>query len=363
MASNNTACSLLWSAAAVDMNGEVLPCCRFQRHDYAAPIVNDGMDAVLHGDMFTDVRRRLLAGEKINNCNKCWEQEASTGRSMRTDFNEKYGSHIEKEPKLRYLEIGFSTHCNLACRMCDEEYSSKWSTIKNNGKRVEIGFDMDIDGFDVPLGDLEEIKVIGGEPMMARQHDQFVDKLLSSHTNLSNVIITYHTNGTILPSERVLAFWKQLKKVQLFFSIDGVGAINEFQRPGHSWQTILDNIEYYKKLDGINIRMGTHTTITSLNVNHLAEFYSWWETVFQPGDRQTIDTAEGPAHLCIQNMSDDAKESTIKYIGNEINNITHKKQIINKLNSTSKDVYTRENIIEKEQLIDNYFKQNTKDMI
>ena len=354
-------CSLLWSAAAVDMNGDVLPCCRFRRGSYSVPNIKDGLASAVNSEMFEDMRQRMMSGERPDNCFKCWEQEDSTGESMRTQFNKRYERYVGSEPVMRYLETGFSTHCNLACRMCDEEYSSKWATIK--GQRADIGFETHIDNFDVDFSNLTEIKVIGGEPMMARQHDEFVQKLLDNYKDLSKLVITYHTNGTVLPSATTLELWKQVKKVQLIFSIDGVGRTNEIQRPGHKWETIEDNLRVYRSLHDVNLVMGTHTTVTALNLFGLHEFYTWWDTQFESWNRCTIDTAEYPEHLNIQNMPEHRKKRATEYLTTHINNTEHRNRLIKKLQQPNQFENTEENIVQQEQLADKYFKQDIQDIL
>jgi radical SAM protein with 4Fe4S-binding SPASM domain len=361
---NDNVCALLWTHAAVDMDGVIAPCCRFKPKEYNLPKIQEGFTAGWNGAVYDDIRRRMLSGEQLTNCFKCWEQEENTGSSMRTEYNNKYSEYINNPPQLKYLEIGFSTHCNLACRMCSEDYSSTWYKINNPGKRVDLGFNLSQEYFDQDLSQLDEIKIVGGEPMMAREHDEFVDKLIETHYNLSNLRITYHTNGTILPSKKVIDFWQKLGDIRLYFSIDGVGKINEYQRPGHNWQTIVNNIEYYKSLrNKLNLTLGTHTTVTALNIFHIADIYEWWQTTFKDNDRMTIDTAEGPEHLVISNMSDELKEKAKEYIEYRIFNVEHKNRLLKKIKQTSNKKFTIKDISHKEQKLDLYFKQNIRDIL
>ena len=353
---HKNACALLWTHAAIDMNGEVLPCCRFRRMDYTAPNIQDGLANAVNGEMFSDIRKRMLAGERLENCFKCWEQEKNTGISMRTDYSKKYADYIENKPKSKYLEIGFSTHCNLACRMCGPEYSSKWSNIKDPKQSVKMGFDLNTDWFDMDLSELDEIKVIGGEPMMATQHDDFVEKLIQQHYNLDKLRISYHTNATVLPKKRIVEFWQQLGEVRVYFSLDGVGKVNEYQRPGHDWETILKNIEEYKTYSG-NIILGTHTTVTALNIMHINDFLLWREKILGT-DRLTLDTAEQPYHLCISNMSEEMKQRAITAC-EQIKNEEIKNRLIKKINQPAEQVYTKLDIQQQEKELDTYFKQES----
>lgn len=362
----NTNCAMPWMHAAVDMNGDIMPCCRFKPDGYKMPNIKDGLTSAINGDVFKDIRERLASGERISNCFKCWEAEDNIGKSMRTDYSNKYKDYIGVEkPVLKYLEIGFSTHCNLACRMCSEDYSSTWYKINNPSESIPIGFDLSHESFDADLSNLFEIKVVGGEPMMTREHDDFVDRVVEQHANIGDIRMTYHTNGSILPSKKVVSFWRKLGELRIYFSIDGVGKVNEYQRPGHKWQTIVDNIEWYKKLDDeINLLLGVHTTVTALNVMHLADVYKFYEDTFSEYNyRFTLDTAEGPDHLCIQNMPEDLKHKAIDYIERNIPNESHKTRIIKKLKMPAKTIYSVDDIKYKEIKLDNHFKQSIDDVL
>jgi MoaA/NifB/PqqE/SkfB family radical SAM enzyme len=338
------------------MDGRISPCCRFNELDYSLPLAKNGIAAAVNGEVFTDIRERMLSGEKLPNCNKCWKQEQSVGTSLRTIFNDRYPTAIS-DNKLRFLEIGFSTHCNLACRMCGPDFSSKWSTIKNPASSVKMGYELDIDWFDIDMRQLDLIKIVGGEPMLARQHAEFV-KLLSVH-DISDMKVVYFTNGTIMPSKEILEFWSKLKKVVINVSIDGVNEINEYQRPGATWNTIEKVIAFYKTLDNININI--HTVVTPLNIKHLHRLHEWVYNTFGTLDIMSIDTVEDPHHLALRNMSDEIKNEFIKYLEDNIEFKAHSSQLLNVINSEARDeiVFDKSDIRLLENDLDVYFKQES----
>jgi len=361
---HSNACVLPWMSAAIDVRDDILPCCRFRTQDYTPPKASDGLNQALNSEMFNNIRNRMMAGEKLSNCFKCHDEELASGHSMRTEFNEDFNIDATGNIKLRYLEVGFSTHCNLACRMCSDEYSSKWASILNKGTKIELGFDMDMKSFNVPLENLSVIKIIGGEPLLAKQHDQFIEKLLDTHNNLQNLKIIYHTNGTILPSRKVLDFWKKCKQIAVYFSIDGVGKMNEYQRPGHKWETIVNNVEYYKSIKDCNLKFGIQTTITSLNIMKLHHIYDWLSSTFNSGTRMSIDTAVFPKTLAIRNLPDDEKSKAIEYIQNNIEHKSHKKKILKFLNLEAEQQNQKLAKVQRDEqkILDQHFNQDFKDI-
>ena len=354
-------CSLIDVHAMVDTDGKVRPCCRFNSLDYDMPDINDGLAAAVAGPVFSDIRQRMNNNERLDNCNKCWQQEESTGNSMRTFYNDMYYPY--NTVTLKYLEVGFSTHCNLACRMCSADYSSKWATIMNPGKTVSVGYNLDVDAFDVDLSMINLIKIVGGEPMMAPQHDKFVEKLLDGHCDLSKLTLVYFTNATKMPTPSIISFWKKVKHVIVNFSIDGYNEVNEYQRPGHKWSTIQDTIDRYKLMsEEINITMYTHCVVTVLNVLHMKSFYKWHQETFGDNDSLSVDVTESPDHLSLRNQTAEFKERAITYISANVPYDLHRSRLIAFLQQPARDniEYTTDDIGKHERPLDEYFNQELK---
>lgn len=351
----NTTCNLLWSHATVDVTGEVRPCCRFRELNYNLPHINDGLDAAWNGIVFRDIRNRMREGEKLPHCQKCWDQEAAGSESLRTIYNRKF-PQAQHDYKIKFLEIGFSTHCNLACRMCSSAFSSKWWTIENPGKSVELGYDININNLDLDLSELEEIKIVGGEPMMSKQHDSFLELVVSQSKN--PVTLVYYTNGTVYPSERIIDYWRNMKHVYINISVDGVGKTNDYQRPGSEWHVLQDNVEKYHDLMMDNITIRSHSVLSVLNIWDWHHFYDWHSRFFWDTE-MGLDFAEYPDHLNLRNMPNDLKNKAVKYTEDNIHNEVHKKRIIQKITEPPREgkQTTIEEIRAKEKRLDEYFNQ------
>lgn len=366
---SNYACSLLWVHAAIDMDGKMRPCCRFRRtpeSNYSFPLLDNGFLNGFTGTTFEGIRKRMLSGEALPECGKCLDREAAGLKSMRTGANDKYRRYIGTDiSKLKFLEIGFSTHCNLSCRMCDERASSTIYKIKYPKKSVEVGFGLDIDKIDIDISELDEIKIVGGEPMMAPSHDKFLEKLLSVHNDLSNLKITYHTNCTIAPSKPVTDFWRRVGVVDLVLSIDGFGRTNEIQRAGSSWTKLIDVFNLYKSLsdEGV-VRLGTHTVVTPINIMKLNELFEFFNENSEYIGDITVDACINRSLFDIRNMNDAWKKTAFEYVSNStlIPNI-HKKMLMEMLKQNSKYSYTIEDIDSDEfqQQVNTYFSQSLVD--
>ena len=101
----------------------------------------------------------------------------------------------------------------------------------------------------IPTNNLKQIHFQGGEPFLSNTHVQLLEKL-SETVDFSDVILWYHSNGTIKVSDKVLKLWENFKMVDIYFSIDDLGTRMEYQRWPVKWKNLA------KSVDTIVIMMG-----------------------------------------------------------------------------------------------------------
>ena len=129
---NKTFCMYPWIHLHAFPTGEAYPCCNTEMSETVGNTRYDTLDEIWNGAPMRDVRSKMLAGEKIKGCNRCYEQEESGFFSMRMSANKHFGHHIgltdnpEPPMKMIYWDIRFSNLCNLRCRSCGHIFSSNW---------------------------------------------------------------------------------------------------------------------------------------------------------------------------------------------------------------------------------------------
>ena len=298
-----------WSHVKMNVQGHISPCCVFDSNASPddmppEPLIKDGVQAAINSDYMNRIRERMNSGERLPECERCYSAEENGVNSHRKTW-ERYDRYINTEPKGRFLETAFSTNCNMACRMCGEAFSSKWKLINNPGMSPDTSIDnYDISYYDFDFSDLDVVKVLGGEPLLSKDHDLFLEKLFTKSDNPEEVVLFYHTNGSIFPKPRILELWKKFKTVVVALSIDGHGKLNEYLRPGASWETIENNISKFKQIE--NVRLKCCAVVNSLNVMHMVDFCQWQVDTF--GQTQSINVVTIPEYMAISNMTDELKE-------------------------------------------------------
>lgn len=371
------ACSFLWSHVSLRINGAAIPCCRIHEFDDVknAPRIEDGIENALNSEFFENYRKHMLTEDELpESCKRCTLEEEAGYDSMRLIWNKRWGKYIGTEPKIRYIETSFSSHCNLACRMCSETYSSKWKLINNPGIKPELLMEPSkMDYYrNADLSNLDYIKVLGGEPFLTREHDEFLD-IITNQSDASNIDLQYHTNGTVFPSQNIIEHWKKYKSIFICFSIDHVGEKNDWLRPGSSWNKLQKTVNEYRELQKElpNLTLGNNSVVSNINIWEIDKLI-YWLSQHVSMDRSYFDILRGPEHLSISFLTDTLKNK-VENVWSEHENkliqiIPEKSEIVKqfgnairiRLAETPEQRYTFDDIAEKEQELDKYFKQDIK---
>ncbi len=302
---NPSFCSMAWVHQFMDPTGRVKPCCRFE--ETHRPPENNLHDQelkdVFYGPWMDVVRSKMLKGDQVDGCKRCYQEEDAGKKSLRQRYNDNLRLPVSElinfeEPKLRWLELAISNQCNLACRMCDSRYSWKWfdeekeSFGKTLSKDKRTSFN--IENVYPFIPHLVHLKFTGGEPLITPEHWTLI-KRLTTERDCSQIFINYSTNCTIRPKEQWINLWRQFKYIEFALSYDSA---NPQEAEYIRWPAKYDDIELATK-DFINLSKEPHffiilrTTVSLLNVWHLPETIQWWIDNNPTGKKLSIN----PTHL------------------------------------------------------------------
>ena len=220
------------------------------------------------------VRRRMMAGETLPECEVCNDKLLNTD-VYRTYFwhlfQHKYDDVIGKTDlngRTSMLPVSwdyrFSNLCNFKCRTCGDMLSSAWETEQrqhqmidwSNTKNAWMQPDIrrEITQFqDTQIEEefsraveehrVEEIYWVGGEPLMYEQHWRYMRRIIELGDG-KNVYARYNTNL----SRVKYGDWNLYKDIllglrdwQICASLDGTGPVGEYIRTGLSYPIFLNN--------------------------------------------------------------------------------------------------------------------------
>jgi sulfatase maturation enzyme AslB (radical SAM superfamily) len=233
---------------------------------------------------FTQIRNKMLQGEKIPECEQCYYEESrgitSTRQFETMDWvgklNLKSLEDLEKLKAPSYYEIRFGNTCNLACRMCIPQHSS---IIEKEFKELGItyikndynGMYSDVDRVVIEeLSSSSRVYFTGGEPTVFPEFYTFMQRCIDAGRTDFDFCLGY--NGQKL-SNKMIDMFSHFSNMNFSFSIDGYGKINDYIRSYSDWDTIIKNANILKR-EGHTISLETIPSIyNAANLHLLFEFF------------------------------------------------------------------------------------------
>lgn len=338
---SKTFCPIPWIHQATRNNGDIRLCCQANitgkqgmvRKEDGTPY-NAGRDDVavaFNADLLKEVRKDMLSGRWNPECARCKIEEESGLPTRRLNELDQWSDRFTFEDavaataedgtvslKPRYYDLRFGNFCNLKCRMCGPTDSHSWYEEHTEFHKEE-GF-FDTQGFvklvrndkgrwtsndynwhetehfweqlEANIENVEHVYMVGGEPLLIERHEIFLQKCIDLGC-AKNILLEYNTNLTVLP-ERILNLWSHFKKVRVGASIDGYGAVQEYQRFPIKWSTTIKNLELLDKYAAAhdNVMPSIALTVTAYNAFHIPEFM-WWK-LFESGLTETNGVERRP---------------------------------------------------------------------
>ena len=299
---SKTFCVMPFCHVNIKQEGKVSACWRYPDKigDYTAQTVQE----IWNGKEIKELRRQLLNNERPVGCRSCWDMEDSGVRSTRLQTAVDYQNimNIEKARQtttgdfsmpltsLKSIELRFDNICNLMCRHCSPDYSSKWEvTVKKNtrlrNKMIQFGTfrksdthvnlnQTIIDEIGHTISpNLVELMLAGGEPLYHERHYDFIKSMIPY---ASKIKLSYNSNLTTLDykGNSILDLWKQFKKVDLRVSIDGDPNCYHYVRAHSGLSTIEENIKLAQREP--NIRISATCTTSLLNITRIVSIIEYF---------------------------------------------------------------------------------------
>lgn len=307
-------CVLPWMHISATTDGKFRPCC-LSADEYKSD--DRTISSAWHSDDANNLRSAFVNSQQPPGCKQCWDIEESGGVSKRINDNRRFG-YQGGVPELsefpQYIDLKLGSVCNLKCRICTPENSTRWVTDAE-----KLNFDNNLLNHYTATSQWPEetpkfwqdlyshfpnvsfIDFAGGDPLLIRSHNSFMRKI-NGVFDLSGITLHYNTNGTIVPPADIIGIWQKFKRVELMISIDGIGDKFEYMRHGATWDKVIKNIQFFLDTPGIEVQI-CHT-ISVFNVCDLPEFITWSEINSIP---VYINMLHNPEHYCIKSLSTQAK--------------------------------------------------------
>jgi molybdenum cofactor biosynthesis enzyme MoaA len=300
MANQNIFCSSPWYELQIYWDGSLGICCTERHKLYSESekqynIANMTIQDWFNSEPVSKFRQQLLGDKKTTVCGRCYLEESLSGNSRREKTNLKnaifmqaFDASFEQSPARKHfsnsgltdtapvdMHIDLGNHCNLTCKMCNAESSSKiasqeikWGILDS---KKFIGQDWTSnqvvwDNFKQQLLDipnLSNIHFMGGETLLSNRVEDLVDFLIEHEQ--WGVGFSFVTNGTIYKPELIKKM-SRFKRVGIEISIETLTPHNDYIRQGTDTQQVMDNIARYQNLTNNIIDVTIRPAISALSI-------------------------------------------------------------------------------------------------
>jgi len=345
-----TVCAVPWMHLAFEPSGQVVPCCLTSTHNYfSGDLTTMTIEEIWNSDNQKALRKDMIEGREPKICSKCFDRERVTGESARTYHTRDFPDVINAIPDitdpdgtcktmdLKYWDFRFSNLCNFKCRSCGPRYSSAWvPDAKKMGFTDQekvwnidaVNDNTNYDFLETQIDNVKRIYFAGGEPLLMPEHWQILDMLVAKER--FDVKLSYNTNCSTLEygKKNIVDYWSQWNfgKLEVWPSIDEIGARAELIRSGTIWPKVEANLLELSKLDNIILRPGI--TVGAMNVFRLPEIVAHLVDIgVVKKDQRTssinynnffINLLESPVYYHVSILPDDFKNEIIAKLENFI---------------------------------------------
>lgn len=306
MKDNKSFCVMPWLHLHAWPAGEAYLCCiggTGRKENEVGDLSTQTIAEIINGDRMKTIRKKMLAGEKISNCQNCYDAEEVKGYSWREGFNTQFADQIDSiikntaedgtiDPQLQYVDFRFSNLCNLECRTCGGELSSSIASTKGRnfpqqriseleekgvmGKGNIVAYSnknkLFTEDLKQYLKDTKCFYFAGGEPLMQKEHyevlkyvhdNKWFDKELRYSTNLSN--LNYKQTDFV-------EMWKDFENVWVMCSIDHYGDKLEHIRQGVNSDRLWKNFD---RLVDTHFKLSITFVVSIYNIYYLYDFFKF----------------------------------------------------------------------------------------
>ena len=255
----------------------IAPCCQADSSIESIDTFNFNTSAYL-----TQLRNKFDQGEQPRECRRCWKVEQIGHKSRRQSAIEFFNiSTPNSDVILQGLDHSATWACNLACVMCGPANSSAWASELNYTKTELIAIGRQFQKANkfldkIDLSNIKKIHFNGGEPLLNNDQSQLLEEL-DNQGVLNNTFISYNTNGTIMPSTKIINLWKKARLVKLFFSIDATESGFEYIRWPAKWKNVSNNLLAMKEQLPGNVMFGFNVAVGCYNLFEMVDVCNWFE--------------------------------------------------------------------------------------
>jgi cyclic pyranopterin phosphate synthase len=266
--SDDTFCAYPFTQMLFDPKGQVTPCCWNQ--DYVLGNIKEAkLEDLWNGERMQALRREFLSGKPVSCARqiseiRCHLQSRRPGAVVAREA-------VQQQPAR--FDVRLNGQCNLSCVMCDV-----WQMPNGTYDQTDFWARGPRDFFPY----LEEMDVLGGEPLIQKDTYRLIDEITKVNAKCSFAFVT---NGHYVLNEMILSYLERIPIRWISVSVDSVNAKTyESIRLKGRLDRVLDTVyrlrEYraQRLSSGRGFALSTTMCVQKQNWREVGDYLAWAST-------------------------------------------------------------------------------------
>lgn len=300
-------CAVPFTHFYVNEVGVSYPCCELvlgvgsNQDEFAGVAIRgrEDLPRAWNSPLQRSLRKQMLAGQSPAACQICRNSERVGANSLKQIFAPRVPDamriarrmdaegNLPLEPQVFDFRLG--NLCNLKCRMCHPrfsvglvpEFTEFWEKDFSEFREVSWfkreGFLAEMAAF---CTGVRELQVMGGEPFVIPEFPELLRELI--RTGIAPKIRLLVTSNGTRVREEILELFPHFAAVGIDFSLDGVGAVNDYIRFPSRFPEIERNLRFvHENLERFNVqRVRINTTVQAYNALELPHLFRYLADTF-----------------------------------------------------------------------------------
>ena len=256
-------CAAPWLSVYVDPTGRIDNCC-VGKNNLGHVEQDHDLERVLTQGKNFEVQTAMLNDQRLPGCAWCHDRDHNLQKMFWSKFPDRDDALYQRSGQfdLRYLDLRWRNLCNYACIYCTPELSSAWAEELNQPVKIENAARRQLQSYILDnLHSVEEVYLAGGEPLLMKEHQPFLEKLLEIRPQCQ---ITVNTNLSNIKNNRIFDLLTQFDRCTWQISVDDQDSRYEYIRYPGSWKEFWQNLETLTDRANSNI-IGFNMVYMNLN--------------------------------------------------------------------------------------------------
>ena len=345
MINNGTLCSVPFRTYELKQGGNHGFCCKWMEPglhngEQLLNVANSTITDAWNGTEMNSIRRAMLDGKQVKSCHVCYQEEKNSDASLRLQEStgwldwepEKFVDAVNQYTHTgtvtpSKMDLRFSTLCNSMCRMCTPNVSTNLARETQKiiektpefadvvveydpayTKEVDYGLNQSfMQDLQKNLHGVNKLFFLGGETTLTKSIPPLLQYCIDENI-AQNIDVQYSMNLTNTAPDAI-ELLGHFRNVQLVFSIDAYGQLNDYIRYPSHWNVVEKNLQKLLQLPNPFwfVTSPVPMVYNILNWHELVEFWKDYPQVHvNPCD------LENPNYLKINNLPQELADSALR---------------------------------------------------